>query len=43
MDDQRQQPEHEYEVGSGILHVFGQHWRPGGSGPLWAAGSVAVP
>ncbi|MFC9038014.1 helix-turn-helix domain-containing protein [[Kitasatospora] papulosa] len=25
MDDQRQQPEHEYEVGSGILHVFGQH------------------
>ncbi|MGW8885235.1 helix-turn-helix domain-containing protein [Streptomyces sp. NPDC055749] len=23
MDDQRQQPEHEYEVGSGILHVFG--------------------
>ncbi len=25
MDDQRQQPEQEYEVGSGILHVFGQH------------------
>ncbi|MER7941994.1 MULTISPECIES: helix-turn-helix domain-containing protein [Streptomyces] len=25
MDDQRQQPEHECEVGSGILHVFGQH------------------
>ncbi|WP_424862370.1 helix-turn-helix domain-containing protein [Streptomyces sp. MMS24-I29] len=25
MDDQRQQPGHEYEVGSGILHVFGQH------------------
>ncbi|MFG2627361.1 helix-turn-helix domain-containing protein [Streptomyces sp. NPDC048473] len=25
MDDQRQQPECEYEVGSGILHVFGQH------------------
>ncbi|MER6554783.1 helix-turn-helix domain-containing protein [[Kitasatospora] papulosa] len=25
MDDQRQQPEHEHEVGSGILHVFGQH------------------
>ncbi|QNE73940.1 helix-turn-helix domain-containing protein [Streptomyces finlayi] len=25
MDDRRQQPEHEYEVGSGILHVFGQH------------------
>ncbi|MES9557926.1 MULTISPECIES: Scr1 family TA system antitoxin-like transcriptional regulator [unclassified Streptomyces] len=25
MDDQRQQVEHEYEVGSGILHVFGQH------------------
>ncbi|MFE3148001.1 helix-turn-helix domain-containing protein [Streptomyces sp. NPDC059218] len=24
MDDQRQQAEHEYEVGSGILHVFGQ-------------------
>ncbi|MEE1810372.1 helix-turn-helix domain-containing protein [Streptomyces sp. BE133] len=28
MDDQRQQPEHEYEVGSGILHVFGQHLKP---------------
>ncbi|MCX5108396.1 helix-turn-helix domain-containing protein [Streptomyces sp. NBC_00378] len=25
MDDQRRQPEHEYEVGSGLLHVFGQH------------------
>ncbi|MFH8473433.1 helix-turn-helix domain-containing protein [Streptomyces sp. NPDC018000] len=25
MDDQRQQPGYEYEVGSGILHVFGQH------------------
>ncbi|MFG2669858.1 helix-turn-helix domain-containing protein [Streptomyces sp. NPDC048445] len=25
MDDRRQQPEHEYEVGSGILQVFGQH------------------
>ncbi|MER6499623.1 helix-turn-helix transcriptional regulator [Streptomyces sp. NPDC001455] len=25
MDHQRQQPGHEYEVGSGILHVFGQH------------------
>ncbi|WP_405683426.1 helix-turn-helix domain-containing protein [Streptomyces sp. NBC_00057] len=25
MDDQRQQPGHECEVGSGILHVFGQH------------------
>jgi transcriptional regulator with XRE-family HTH domain len=25
VDDQRQQPGHEYEVGSGILHVFGQH------------------
>ncbi|MFE4453586.1 helix-turn-helix domain-containing protein [Streptomyces sp. NPDC056796] len=25
MDDQRQRQEHEYEVGSGILQVFGQH------------------
>ncbi|THA79174.1 XRE family transcriptional regulator [Streptomyces sp. A0642] len=25
MDDQRQQADHEREVGSGILHVFGQH------------------